>query len=361
MANVLAYGFVGLSHLNAERISTVGVDRVWRAIAESAAEHSRNINGLMAAMVERTAVAKERFMLPGSGTLQPIDQWGNPLPVREAGYYDVAYPIQGAGTAWGSNRVSRALMTVEEANRQTVETMRRDADWMRRHILASVFDNVAWAYNDEIGPGGAAGLGSITVECLANSDGTTFNLVGGTAADDEHYLAQAASIDDNNDPFDDIYEELMQHPSNRGPVVVYVPTNLTASIESLTAFIEVGDPDIRFGTNTDQLGGVIDRGLGDEVLGKIDKCWIIHWRALPDSYMLAHAQGAGPFVMMREYPDTSLQGLFMERNSPDGNLEEVRMLRYAGFGVRNRIAACVYRIGNGSYAIPSGYDAPLAV
>jgi len=361
MANTLAYGFVGLSHLNSERISSVGVDRIWRAIYESAAEHTRNINGLMSSMVQRSTTAKERFMLPGSGTLQPIDQWGNPQPVREAGYYDVAYPIQGAGTAWGSNRVSRALMTVEEANRHTVESMRRDADWMRRHILAAIFDNVSWTFNDDIGANGAAGLGSITVEPLANNDTVTYNIVGGSSAADNHYLYQAASIDDSNDPFDDIYEELMQHPSNSGPVVVYVPTSLTTSIESLTAFVEVGDADIRFGTNTDQLARVIDRGLGDEVLGKVDKCWIVEWRALPSGYMIAHAQGAGPFVVMREYADPALQGLFMERNSPDGNLEEVRLLRYCGFGVRNRIAACVCYVGAGSYSIPSGYGAPLAV
>ena len=62
---------------------------------------------------------------------------------------------------------------------------------------------------------------------------------------------------------------------------------------------------------------------------------------------------------MRQYPSTALQGLFTENHSPDGNLHESRFIRYAGFGARNRIAALVYRIGNGSYAIPTGYTAPL--
>ena len=43
--------------------------------------------------------------LGSGGTLQPLDEWGNPLPVKDEGVYDVAFPIQGGGTAWGDNRV----------------------------------------------------------------------------------------------------------------------------------------------------------------------------------------------------------------------------------------------------------------
>ena len=152
MANTMAYGFVGLESLAAERVNTVGVQVIWDAINQTAAEWNRWSNALMSSWVERTTIAKERRKLPGSGTLQPMDEWGNPLPTQQAGYYDVAYPIQGGATAWGDNRISRSLMTVEEANRQTIEALRMDQDWMRRHLLASVFDNVAWTYTDKIGP-----------------------------------------------------------------------------------------------------------------------------------------------------------------------------------------------------------------
>jgi hypothetical protein len=37
------------------------------------------------------------------------------------------------------------------------------------------------------------------------------------------------------------------------------------------------------------------------------------------------------------------------------------MIRYAGFGVLNRVAAMITRVGNASYAIPSGFTAPLPV
>jgi hypothetical protein len=63
--------------------------------------------------------------------------------------------------------------------------------------------------------------------------------------------------------------------------VVYVPTALTTTIEALTNYTPVDDPAIRYGIATERLNAPVDRGLGDEVLGYVDKCWIVEWRALP--------------------------------------------------------------------------------
>lgn len=352
--NTIAYGFVNLEHLFAERVSGAGEGVVYDAVKLSAAEQSRSINALMASLVEPTEKYTERFYLPGVGTLQPLDENGNPLPVAEGGYYDVAYPIQGGGTAWGTNRVSRNLMTVEEANRQTVEALKKDGDWVARHALAALFDNATWTYDD-------VDHGNLTIQPLANGDTVTYVRHGGAASTDDHYLAQAAAISDTDNPFDDIYNELMEHPSNSGPVVVYAASSLTSSIQGLTGFVPVNDPDIRVAITADNLNSVIDRGLGDEVLGKVNKCWIVEWRRLPAGYMIGHAQGAGPVLGYREYPAATLKGLFTENHSPDGNLQQTRMIRYGGFGVRNRVAAVCYFVGGAAWAIPSGYDAPLAV
>lgn len=363
MANTLAYGFVGMEHLLSSRVSKVGVSRIFDAIRVSAAEHTRQVNGLLGSMMEMTTIAQEQFELPGGGTLQPLDEFGNPLPMKPSGSYTVGYPIQGGGTAWGTNRVSRELLTVEEANRNTLEAMRQDADWVRRHALASIFDNVSWTFNDKVGANGAAGLGNITIQPLCNGDTVTYVKVGGAAAVDTHHLAQAAAIADATNPFDTIRDELLEHPSNTGPLVCYVASDLKATIEALTSFKEVNDNAIRLGADSDELVGAIDRGPGDEVVGYItgSRIWIVEWRALPSTYMICHARGGGPVIKMREYPSDALSGFFMENHSPDGNLALTRMLRYAGFGVANRVGAVVMRIGNASYAIPSGYDAPLAV
>lgn len=307
--NTIAYGFVNLEHLFAERVSGAGEGVVYDTVKLTAAEQTRSINALMASLVEPTEEYSERFYLPGVGTLQPLDEHGNPLPIAEGGYYDIAFPIQGGGTAWGTNRISRNLMTVEEANRQTVEALKKDADWVARHALAALLDNATWTYDDK-------DKGSLVIQPLANADTVTYVRHGGAASTDDHYLAQAAAIADAANPFPTIHAELMEHPSNSGPVVVYVASSLTSAIQALTGFVEVNDPDILKGDNADRLNSVIDRGLGDEVLGKVDKCWIVEWRRLPAGYMIGHAQGSGPVLGLREYPAAALKGILHGEPQP---------------------------------------------
>ena len=358
-----AYGFYKLLDLYNQRVTKVGVQRIFTAIRESADEYSRVANELLSGFAIRTTIAQEQIELPGDGTLQPLDEDGNPLPVKPSGNYQVAYPIQGAGTAWGTNRISRALMTVEESNRNTMDAMQKDADWIIRHLLSAVFDNVAWTYNDKAGADGAKGLGDVTIQPLANNDTVVYTRKGNAAAaTDNHYLAQADAIDDSHNPFPTIETELLEHPSNTGRILVYTPTNLKDSIMALTSFVDVDDPNIEFGSDQDIATNVPNVGPGEEVLGYVKgtKCWIIHWSSMPSSYLLAKMETKA-FLRMREYPADEVQGFFPEFDNVDGNHLVNRMLRYAGFGVSDRVAALVYRIGNGSYAVPSGYDAPLPV
>ncbi len=357
-----AYGFIGIEDLFNQRVSEVGVTRVYTAISESLGEHTRNTNGLLASLVMRTTVAQEQFELPGGGTLQPLDEDGNPLVVLPSGNYKVAYPIQGGGTAWGGNRVTNALLTVEEANRFTMDAMDKDANWLRRHIMAALLDDTTWTYKDRVGGNGAKGLGDITIQPLANGDAVVYVKTGGDAETDDHYLAQAAAIGDAANPFDDIFDDLMEHPSNAGgPVIVYIPTALKLTTRALAGFIEMDDPDIQVGDDSSRIIGQLSLTFGDELLGKTDDCWIVEWRDLPDEHMIAHATGGGAVLKMREYPSDDIQGFFPETHSPDGNHNEVRMIRLAGFGASNRIGALVYQVGNATYEIPSGFNTPLPV
>ena len=131
----VAYGFIGLTDLFNQRVQAVGPARVYDAVNASAAEYTRVVNALLSEFAERTIDAQIQFELPGDGSLQPLDADGNPLPVLPSGSYTVAFPIQGAGTAWGTNRITRALMTVEESNRATLDALQKDADWNTRHLL----------------------------------------------------------------------------------------------------------------------------------------------------------------------------------------------------------------------------------
>jgi hypothetical protein len=105
---------------------------------------------------------------------------------------------------------------------------------------------------------------------------------------------------------------LLTYPSNRGPLVSYIPADLRATTEALASFVAVTDPAIQIGVDSDQLRGNLDPGFGDQVLGFVKgaNVWVVEWRAMPDSYILSHARGTGPAVGMREYPAPELQGFF---------------------------------------------------
>ena len=350
-----AFGFIGYEDLADERIVDGRVQLVNTAIAASVEEHNRQVAAALSELVERTTDYTVRYKIGGGGTLQPLDEWGNPLPVKDAGYYDVAFPIQGGGTAWGDNRVSRALMTVGEADRMTLGVLRRDADWMRRHFLAALFDNTTWSFADEE-------KGTLTVQPLANGDAVTYARNNGTFATDTHYYAQAAAISDAANPFPTWKTELSEHPENGGPWVAYIPTNLKASVMGLANWMDKRESRVDPGIMAPRLIGEIGRGFGDEYLGYVDGVDVVEWSFLPDNYGVVIARGAeNRPLRMREYPAASLQGLFTENHSPDGNLAEYRFIRFAGFGAYNRVGAIAFRIGDPAYAIPTGYTTPVAV
>lgn len=366
MANLTNYGFLSLDDLYSQRVNTVGIDRVYEAVQASLDEYNRVVNAMQAGWVARTTMVQEYIELPGGGTLQPLTPDGNPLPVVPSGNYTVGYPIHGAGTAWGTNRITREMLTVQEADRFTDDAFQKDADWRMRHLLAAILDNVTWTYTDKYGDGntGTKGIGAVSVYPLANNDGVTYLTRGGTSAADNHYLAQAGDIADATNPFSVARAELIEHPSNAGPYVSYVPTALVDDTVALSEFVEVNDPDINYldGDNLPTAPQTI-LGPGDEILGKTksSNTWIVEWSRLPADIIFTVATGAGPFVKMRELAAPNLQGLFTEGFDVDGNHMGQRFLRWAGYGVSNRVAAVVTRVGNASYAVPTGYDAPLPV
>jgi hypothetical protein len=356
--NAVNYGFTGLTHLFAERVTTVGVQVAQEAITESVAEYNRQMNAMLRILATPITAHQIRYKLPGSTELQPLDEWGNPLPVRPAGHYDVAFPIQRGGYAWGTNRESRALMTLEEVNEFTSDAISADVRWLRRHMLAALLDNTSWVYGDDQ-------YGNLTVQPLANNDTVTYVRRGGTSSADDHYLAQAAAIDATHDPYPTIYDELNEHPSNGGPFVVYISTSLKATTEALSAFEKIADPELVKGTANDYLALDTEfsdavRGFGDYILGRYERMWIVEMTALPAGYMLAVAQGADSVLRMRQWPAAELQGFFPEFDIQDANRNLNKLLRIAGFGVQNRVGAVAYQVGNASYQIPTGYETPLA-
>jgi hypothetical protein len=357
MANQLLYGFIQLKDLVARRVTEIGVQVVNVAIDQAVAEHNRQIQAILDLFSIRTTEFKEKFNTPTLARLQPLDENGRARPIKPFGQYGVAYPLQDGGTAWGATYKAREKMTVQDANDITATLTMADVRWLRDHILAALFVNVAWTFPDPEHD-------NLTIEGLANGDTVKYLVQSGSdsGATDNHYLAQAAAIADGANPFPAIYLELKEHPENDGEVVVFIPTNLKASVTGLTNFYPVQDPNIREGAGVSVLSGTLGIPLPSgpaSLLGYVDGCWIVEWRSLPDNYMVAITTGGERPLKLREDTVDSLKGFRKVAQRDDHPFYESQYLRIAGFGAFNRVGALVYRIGNASYAIPTNYTSPM--
>jgi hypothetical protein len=288
--------------------------------------------------------------------LQPLDENGRARPVLPGGYYDVAFPIRDAGTAWGTTFKAKELMTVEDAARATAMMLEGDMIWMRDQLLAALFTNTTYTHADEQ-------FGNLTIQPLAiTSDGVTYQRRGSlAAATDEHFLFLNDTIDDSADVFPTIVDELKEHPENSGEVIVLLSSSLVASVKALTSFHQAADPNITYGNASDRLTGSFGGQVPGTLLGYHDAgAWIAEWPSIPSGYLIAvMTQGPRPLAM-RQYDASSLQG-FIE--VPDQRIDhpfyERQYVRYAGFGAYNRVGAVVMEINDSAYGIPSGMTAPI--
>jgi hypothetical protein len=357
MANQLLYGFVQLKDLALRRVTEIGVQVVNDAIDQAVQEHLRQIGAITEVFATPTTDFKVLFTTPTVARLQPLDDNGRARPIKTAGFYNVAYPLQQGGAAWGANYRAREKMTVQEANDLTATLLSADVRWIRDHIMAALFANASWSFPDEI-------HGSLTIEGLANGDSVKYLVSNGSdqGATDTHYLAQAAAIADAANPFPAIYAELTEHPENDGEVVVFIPTNLKSTVQALATFYDVRDPNIQEGSGVSVLSGSLGIALPGgprSLLGYADKCWIVEWKSLPDNYMVAITTGGARPLKMREEDVDSLRGFKKVAQRDDHPFYESQWLRIAGFGAFNRVGAVVYRIGNASYAVPTNYGVPM--
>jgi len=350
------YGFINLQNVYDQRVEEVGIPQINAAIDATLAEHNRQLASLMNLFAEQTTEYKVRYKTPTAARLQPLDEHGRARPIRQAGYYDVAFPLHDAGIAWGQTYKATQKMTVREAADIVNTLLTADRRWMRDHILAALFANASWTFTDDE-------HGSLTVKGLANSDTDTYLIQTGAdaGATDSHYLATASSIADASDPFDTIYEEITEHPENSGEVIVLTPTNLKSSIEGLAAFHPITDPNLNMGSQAVTVVGALNASLPGRLLGYHEaKVWIAEWKSLPDNYLVSITSGGPRALAMRQDMTPSLQGFNRVADRNDYPFFESQYLRIAGFGAWNRVGALVYRIGNGSYAVPTNYSSPMA-
>ena len=353
MANQILYGFHNLQDLKGERATAVGIDVINTAVNNAVEEHNRLMNQLLDFFVMRTTAYSARFSASSNARLQPLDNSGRARPIKAGGHYDVAFPINQGGTAWGFDYVTGQKLTVGEVQNAVATMNTADRNWVVDHVYGAILSESNWTYNDPL-------KGALTIKGLANGDTDTYSVVGGTTASTaDHYLAQAAAISDAANPFPTIYNALTKRPENSGQVIAFVPTNLVADVEALADFKELNDPNIRQSANSDVLVGRLPANTPGRVIGYTNKVWIAESLSLPDNYIVATTTDGEKALAMREDEEASLQGFKKVADRDDYPWYERQYLRRAGFGAWNRVGAVAMRIGNAAYAAPTGFESPM--
>jgi hypothetical protein len=351
MANSILYGVYQLKDYQNQRAIDIAPDDLRRATILSAAAYNQQVQSLINLFARPTTSYKVRFSAAANARLQPGDQYARALAVKRS-TYDVALPLQMGTHAWGVNYVTRYKRTVADDAKDTNLAFQADQNWMADHILGALFYNGAgWTFTDEQ-------YGALTINGLANGDAILYSRQGGVPATDNHYLAQAAAIADATNPYPTIFTALMEHPENQGAEIISFIRDTTTT-EALATFRPLDDPFVREADTLSVVEGELNANHPGTLRGRVGSQWVVQWPRLPANYIVSVAVGGIPPLAMRQDPEAELQGFRLGGQIDHYPYFEQQWFRRAGFGSWNRVGACITRVGNGSYAIPTGYGSPM--
>lgn len=352
--NAITYGFLQLEDVYDQRASDVEPERIDTAFVESAAAYSDDMNAVMDVLVEDTTERDGAFELPTTGELQPGSENGSPIPTQNYQEITQGYPFFRGMDSFGFNREAWAKTTPRELEKKYMSVQSKMARWRFRRMFAAFYTNVAWTFKEK-------GRTDLSVRGLATTgDGSIFMNDNGELTTAEHYTGQAGAISNTADPFAANATILRAHPANTGVLVSYIPPGLMADTQVLSGFYPYNPNNglIEFGADVDLAVSSIGNflGFGNEVLGVVGENVIVLSRRLPADYVVTIVQGTDKPLVRRVEPEAALQGLQVTPVQVNSNQRKWDFYIKEGYAVRNPIAMAVRRIGNGTYAIPSGYD-----
>lgn len=328
------------------------------AINITTAQHNSDIDGLLRLFATTTTDYQQEVQQSGSSRNQPLDENGRAIPIKPPPPYTVAYPLQGSGSAMGANYVTRVQMNNRDLARQLSMMYQGDYIWVRDHVLGAIFANTSYTFRDP------TGKGNLTIRGPANGDTIPyFNQFTQGIATETHFLAQAAGIADATNPYTTIVSRLLEHPTNSGEVISFIPTNLKATTLALAEFRTAAlSSDIQLGNNVTRLVGDLNVTLpaGAAVLGKTDSgSWIVEWPALPSGYIISITTNGARPLARRQFPEQELQGFRAVGERNDFPYFETQWMRWEGYGAYNRTGVVVTQVGSGSYSVPTNYSTPM--
>ena len=353
------FGLLGVNDTERVFLRTIGQDVIYDAVTELVDRYNRDLDAAMGVFVERTTTDyKLRYKLPGGGRLQRLSGLAPSAAVKAYGGYDIALPLEGFGAAISAGRIDYAYMTVRDLDRHLDTVMLQNMNSVRFEMLKALFNNTQRTFVDPL-------WGSLLVEPLANGDAVLYPPVIGSESEatESHYYGFnyiGANISDTNNPYVTLHDELIEHfgvQTGGENIVVFINNAQVAKTEDLTDFDPVMDRFIIPGADTDRPSGLPAR-LPGKIVGRTNSCWVVEWRWMPASYMLAmHLDSVAPLLKRADPADTGLPAsLALVAKDEDYPIESSYWEHRFGFGCGNRLNGVVgYLVASTSYTIPTGY------
>lgn len=352
--------FGALNLNDSERIFnlTSGQSLIWDASQDVLRRYNEDMTNIMDIFVEGTTTEfKQRYKLPGYGTLQKQGQFAKSGHVKSGGSWDVAYPLEQYGDSFAWDDITRKYMTMKEYDLHFQTILNDDAGTLRILMFNALFNNAATTFVDPL-------HGNLTIQPLANNDATLYPATIGstTEAAQNNYLVSgyaAASINDTNNPIVPIVnqlEGLFGAPTGGSNIWIFVNNAQTAQLQNLAAFVDVNDRGIVPGDTTATVTGMPMIPPNMRLLGRCSGAWVFEWRRIPANYMLAiHGDMEKPLMIRKDPDDTGLPtGLNLISREETYPFTEFNFRRRIGFGVGNRLTAVVMYLATGStYSVPT--------
>lgn len=340
-------------------LNTIGQEQVFEAATRYVVDINADLEASMGFFVgPATPNYKFLYRLPGGGRMQRRAIGTEGGAVRSFGSWEVALPLEGFAARIVADEIDWAYMTVAELQLYLDNVQIQYVNTFRFEMLLKLFKNTNTTFKDRL-------KGDLTVVPLANGDTVTYPPVSGSESEatDDHYLESgyvATAINDTNNPYITMYNELVEHFVDRTGgenVVVLINSAETPETEALTSFDAIPDKDIRSGDNVD-----IPTNLPvapGRFIGKTNNCWVSQWDWMPSGYMMAIYLDAPPPLSLRvDPPETNIpQGLFLKSGDQVAPFVGSRWGSRFGLGVTNRLNGVVMEVAaGGSYTIPTAYQ-----
>ena len=350
------YGFHSLQDVLDNRAASVDQSVLRDAINAAVSAHNSDLNQALSLFANKRITEPNIGVSQMSeGELQGLDEWGRPLPRRPVPPVSRYAPLFMAGDSIATNYVLEQKMTVGEVQERLQSVLLADTKWNRKQLLAALFQNTSYNYSDPQ-------YGTLAISTLANGDSETYlRSATGAASADTHHKGNASFTEA---VLTDIRAELIEHDENGGDtaqVVVFVPTASKSTVMGFTNHIDAPDQNLTFGTGVNQYTGSFGASAPGTPIGYNAEAQvhIREWSRLPSDYAIGVTDGGLSPLLYREDPEPSLQGFHEIPGREDIPYLQRIWIRRRGFAAYNRVGAVVYRTNNGTYAVPSGYSAPV--